>query len=222
MTVGPDVVLVFARAPERGRVKTRLAAAIGDTAALAAYRALGRRVVRALAPLGDAVVLVATPDDADPALRRWLGARCRVEPQGEGDLGARMARAVARHLAPGAGAERVVVVGTDCPDVDAAVVRDALARLDAHDVVFGPAADGGYYLVGVRRAAADRARAALFADVPWSCAETLAVSLARAASAGLSVALLPVRHDVDTAADWHAWRARPRRRVHLPAQPPPP
>ncbi len=209
-----DAILVFARAPERGRVKTRLAASLGDRAALAIYRALGRRVVRALAPLGDAVAIVGTPDDAAPALRTWLGARLAVEPQGDGDLGARMRRAVARQL--DRGAERVVVVGTDCPEVDATVVADALARLASHDVVFGPAADGGYYLVGVRRGAADRALAALFEDVPWSCAETLRVSLAQAAAAGLAVALLPVLHDVDTAADWHAWRARSRGTNVLP------
>jgi rSAM/selenodomain-associated transferase 1 len=174
-------------------------------------------VLRALAPLVDAttrVVVVGTPDDGAPALHRWLGARWPVEPQGDGDLGARMRRAVARHLDAGAG--RVVVVGTDCPEVDARVVRGALARLDAHDAVFGPAADGGYYLVGVRRAAAGRALGALFDEVPWSAAETLAVSLARAGSAGLSVALLPELCDVDTAADWHAWRARRRARTPHP------
>lgn len=216
-----DVLVIFARAPERGRVKTRLAAAVGDDAALACYRALGAAVVRAVRPPRDGgvpawrTVVAHTPADAAPALRAWLapaGGALAYEPQADGDLGARMRAAVERAVE--AGAARVVVIGTDCPDVDATVVGEALAALDdpdapgGADVVLGPALDGGYYLVGVRAPAA-RACTALFEQVPWSASDTLAVTLARAAAAGLRVAQLAPRRDVDTVDDWRWWRARP-------------
>jgi rSAM/selenodomain-associated transferase 1 len=203
-------VVVFARAPELGRVKTRLAATLGDVEALAVYRELGARVMRAIDPRDAGprgygmpwrVVIACTPDGGAEAVRAWLGDRWPVRPQGTGDLGVRMATALADRFV--AGADRVVVIGTDCPDVDAGVLADAFTRLHDHDAVLGPASDGGYYLIGMRRPLP-----ALFAGVPWSSPDTLRVTLARAAEHAVSVALLHELHDVDTAADLAAWRAR--------------
>ena len=197
-------LVVFARAPTPGAVKTRLAADLGDAAALRIYRELGARAVAAACAVPDCVLSIAfTPAAGAEAVREWLGPDVRLRPQADGDLGARMAAAVADALA--AGAERVVVVGTDCPDLDAATIESGFDRLDAHDVVLGPAADGGYYLIGLRRLHRE-----LFEGVPWSAADTLERTLERAADAGLRVALLDVKRDIDTAADWAAWvAARP-------------
>ena len=204
-TPGARALVVFARAPEPGRVKTRLAAAVGEAAALACYRALGERVVRAVAGAAAWRTVVAfTPPAGRDATAAWLGAAADYEPQCDGDLGARMAHAVARREREGA--SRIAVIGTDCPDVDAAVVADALARLDGADVVLGPALDGGYYLIALRAPAA-RARA-LFEDVPWSSPDTLAVTLRRAEAAGLTVSLLAPLRDVDTVEDLEAWERR--------------
>jgi uncharacterized protein len=198
-------LVVFARAPELGRVKTRLAAAIGDAAALACYRELGERVTRAVATLRDCRTVVAfTPREGRGATVAWLGEALAYEPQCDGDLGDRMADAVARHEREGA--SRIVVVGTDCPDVDAAVVEEAFARLDDADVVLGPALDGGYYLIALRAPVA-RARR-LFEEVPWSAPDTLAVTLQRAEEAGVRVTLLAPLRDVDTVEDLEAWRSR--------------
>ena len=195
-------LVVFARAPELGRVKTRLAAEVGAAAALAAYETLGARVVRAVRGVPACELVVAfTPRDRRARLQAWLGDGLAYEPQDDGDLGARMAAAIARRRA--AGAAKVVVIGTDCPDVTAATVEEAFTRLDAADVVLGPALDGGYYLVGVRRPTPE-----LFAGVPWSAPDTLAVTLERAQGAGLTVALLAPLRDIDTAADWAAWVGR--------------
>lgn len=217
MTLSPvhRALVLFARVPERGRVKTRLAATIGEDAALDAYRRLGACVAESLAAStsdevqGDGweVVIACTPDDGEPAIRDWLGGSWRVVGQGAGDLGERMAAAIGGRLTEGAG--RVVVVGTDCPSLDRTLVAEAFARLDTCDAVFGPASDGGYYLVGVRGEAARRALPALFAGVPWSTSDTLRASLARAAAHGVSTALLAERRDVDTAADWEAWLGAP-------------
>lgn len=206
LSIGSCALVVFARAPQHGRVKTRLAATLGDDAALAIYRDLGARVMHAVTPLAAQCTLMVagTPDDAEHALRRWLADDLRFDPQGEGDLGARMASAIHRRLA--SGAARVVVIGTDCPDISAAVVHDAFERLLRHDAVLGPASDGGYYLVGVRRENAVATLHALFTDIPWSSPRTLAVTLERAAEQGVSVARLRELRDIDTAEDWRAWR----------------
>jgi rSAM/selenodomain-associated transferase 1 len=196
--------VIFARAPRLGAVKTRLAADVGAAAALAAYRALGARVVGAVHDLPACDVVVAfTPADGREELEAWLPGSVVYEPQVGGDLGARMAGAIARRHA--AGATRVVVIGTDCPGVDAGVVEAAFARLDTADVVLGPALDGGYYLVGVRRPTPE-----IFMEVPWSAPDTLAVTIERARAAGLTVALLDPLRDIDTGADWAAWRAGER------------
>ncbi|MGE5232286.1 MAG: TIGR04282 family arsenosugar biosynthesis glycosyltransferase [Deltaproteobacteria bacterium] len=194
-------LVVFARAPEPGRVKTRLAREIGEAAALEAYRELGTAVMGAVGVLRDCEVVVAyTPAEREGLVRGWLGSVPGYEPQPEGDLGARMLGAIARRCA--AGAERVLVIGTDCPDLDARLLETAFARLGRADAVLGPAADGGYYLVGMKRPIPE-----LFREIPWSTPATLSATLARAAGAGVSVALLEERRDVDTAEDWRAWRA---------------
>lgn len=194
-------LVVFARAPEIGRVKTRLAADVGTERALTIYRELGGRVLEGVRGLPDCELVVAyTPEGGGETVREWLGGDVRLEPQSGDDLGARMLAAITQRTREGA--ERVVVIGTDCPSVDGDVVEHAFARLDSADVVLGPATDGGYYLIGMTRP-----RPEIFRDVPWSSPETLAITLERAEAHGLSVALLEERRDIDTIEDWRAWRA---------------
>ena len=106
------------------------------------------------------------------------------------------------------GASRVAVIGTDCPELDRGVIEAAMKLLDAHDVVFGPASDGGYFLVAIHGRAAGTALQALFTYIPWSSPTTLAASISRASSAGLSIAQLDTLPDIDTAEDWLAWQER--------------
>lgn len=222
-------LIVFARAPELGLVKTRLAATIGDEEALTIYTELGSLVVEQTASGRWTRTIAFTPDVAEGPARSWLagtgssgraarGANTqerdlsgspsmahalRFRPQGSGDLGERMARAIRAEVHEGA--DRVVVIGTDCPDVDALVIERAFSALDDADVVYGPAADGGYYLVGV---AGDHP--ALFEHITWSDPHVLAVSLERAAAAGLRVHLLEELRDIDREEDLIAWRERER------------
>lgn len=183
-------------------MKTRLAAELGDHAALEIYRELGARVIDAARRASGCRVTVAfTPSHAGEATRLWLRDGVDYEPQAEGDLGARLAAAIDARL--GAGAERVVVIGTDCPEANERVIDTAFAALDDADVVIGPAVDGGYYLIGMRRLHVE-----LFVGIPWSSEKTLQRSLEAARSSGLRVSLLPELADVDTAADWHWWLTR--------------
>ena len=201
MATAPHALIIFARAPELGQVKTRLAAGLGDGAALDIYRRLADRVISAVRASDSYSVTVAyTPASAELVMREWLGPSTVLRPQASGDLGARMASAVGDALA--SGAERVVVIGTDCPDLDARVIETAFRHLASSDAVLGPATDGGYYLIGMSRVHTE-----LFGGIPWSALDTLRVTLDRARASGISIALLDERRDIDTADDWRAWVA---------------
>lgn len=193
-------IIVFARVPELGRVKTRLAAGSGDETALQIYRWLGRRTVDAALGVMNCRTTVYHTPAANEIIREWLGDGMALSVQAEGDLGRRLALAIADVAA--SRASPVVVVGTDCPDLSTEVIESAFARLSGVDVVLGPACDGGYYLIGVREP-----HPALLHGIPWSTGETLSATLASAAAAGLRVSLLGERLDIDTAADWAAWCA---------------
>gem|GEM_PF-51720 len=188
------MVLVFAKAPRPGEVKTRLAADLGPEEAARIYRQMGRQVVDQLRDGPFRLRVCHTPADAEAEMRAWLGEEgLEYRPQSSGDLGRRMDRASQEALRE---TGRVCIVGTDAPDVDAPLVRDALAHLEDHDVVFGPARDGGYYLVALRRPAPT-----LFQGIPWSTDRVLEESLAAAARSNLSVSTLPMLSDVDRVED---------------------
>ncbi len=185
-----DTLILFARAPRLGRVKRRLAAGVGPVAALRFHRGQLARLVRLMR--GERrwrTVLAVTPD------RAFLRASLPQLPQGRGDLGARMQRALGRY-------RRAVLVGCDIPGVQPPDIAAAFRTLGWADAVFGPAEDGGFWLVGLGPRRPERP----FAGVRWSCAETLADTLANCA--GYRVALLRRLRDVDTVDDLRALTLR--------------
>ena len=197
----PEQLLVFARHPALGQVKTRLAHRVGPQEALRVYRELlahtraaadGVDVAKTLWLAGEPLATGSEFDD-------WAGFEQR--PQPAGDLGQRMHHAFAAAFA--AGATAVVIVGTDCPELTPAHLRAAFQLLATHAVVVGPALDGGYYLLGMKLLHPD-----FFSNKPWSTDAVLAATLADANRLGLSVAQLAVLSDVDTAEDLAAWRER--------------
>jgi len=196
----PPALIVFAKAPAPGRVKTRLAAGLGPERAAELYAAFVWDPCEGLADAGWAPVVAADPDPRD-AFFQDLAAKLglRVEPQGTGDLGARMAAALRRHLE--AGAERALLIGSDLPTLPPGHLADAARSLtEASPLVLGPATDGGYWLVGAHRGALSdwpRVVERLFTGIPWSEADVLHRTLARAK--GLQVALAPAWYDVDDA-----------------------
>lgn len=187
-------LILFLKAPRPGFVKTRLASALGPEAACAAHRRLLEELLPRLANLPE-VELRFAPDDARPEIAPWLRPGWTAVPQGSGDLGARLTRATREAFA--AGAARVVVIGSDCPRVTADDIQSAWAALGEHDVVLGPAKDGGYWLVALRRP-----EPRLFEDITWSTGAVLAQTQTQARAAGLSVKLLRELSDVDTPEDW--------------------
>lgn len=191
----PTAVLVFVRAPVAGRVKTRLAAAIGAEAALGVYRRLAEHAVAQALSLAETSVRVHfTPADAGDAVRGWLGAGPAYLPQSEGDLGERMRAAFEAAFAAGFG--RVVIIGSDLPDLSAGLLRRAVGMLGGNDVVLGPARDGGYYLLGMRRMIGS-----VFAGIAWSTDEVLARTVEKLRAEGIEPAMLEMLADVDEAGD---------------------
>ncbi|MBD2767438.1 TIGR04282 family arsenosugar biosynthesis glycosyltransferase [Hymenobacter sp. BT664] len=195
-------LLVFARHPVLGQVKTRLAHAVGPEEALRVYHELLGRTRAAAEGLAVAKTLwLAGEPVADAAFEGWPGYEQR--PQPAGDLGERMHQAFAAAFA--AGATAAVIVGTDCPDLTTGHLSAAFHHLAQHDVVVGPALDGGYYLLGLRALVPD-----FFVDKAWSTSAVLAATLADADRLGLRVAHLPTLSDVDTVHDLTAWQGRLR------------
>lgn len=206
------IIVVFAKPPVPGLVKTRLVppltpeeaaefhlAALDDVLA-AAERAAPGRVELHVA--GDAAALQRFRE-------RHPGLSLRHQTGDE--LGDRLAHALAGSFERGAA--RALIVGSDHPTLPAENLVEAFTRLRHADVTFGPSRDGGYYLVGMRRRCWPAARP-LFEDIPWSTSRVLETSLERARSLGLKVALLPEWYDVDQADDLDRLRrdARPESR----------
>ena len=190
-------LVVFARTPRLGAVKTRLAADIGAVAATAFYRRTLETVTRRLGG-GTArwrCWLAVTPD-RDVGLPLWPAGWTRI-PQGPGDLGTRMMRPMVV-LPPGP----VVIVGTDVPAIGPGHMVRAFAALGRHDAVFGPAEDGGYWLVGLRR----RPRVPdIFSGVRWSSQHALADTMANLPE-GAGAAMLDTLADIDDGAAFARWR----------------
>lgn len=184
-------VVVFGREPVPGLVKSRLAATLGPERAAAVYALLLDHALGEATRSGLEVVLALAGPPSGPWVRRLQQPVVR---QRGVDLGARMAAAFAGRFA--AGAERVVLVGSDCPGVGAAHVREAAAALAAAPVVLGPAADGGYWLVAQRRPGLD-----LFTGIPWSASGTLAATRRRLEDLGASWLELEALSDIDTEED---------------------
>jgi rSAM/selenodomain-associated transferase 1 len=187
-------LIIFLKAPRPGLVKTRLAKTMGMEAACAAY---GKMVTTLLANVSSlsGVQLRFAPDDAEGEIQPWLKAGWQSQAQGEGGLGQRLCRAFAD--AHSAGAKRVVIIGSDCPEVNAADIREAWAELKHNDVVVGPATDGGYWLIGLRQP-----QPQLFQGIRWSSETVLAETLERARSSHLRIQVLRILADVDTEKDW--------------------
>ncbi len=199
------VVVLMLKAPRLGQVKTRLGSALGEPAALGIYRQLVERQVAAL-PKGWRAAVYFAPADAEEEMKAWLANRhpaLRFVAQVPGDLGLRLGAAVAAEFFRGA--EGLLVIGGDCPDLDGATLASAADALGSCDVVLGPARDGGYYLIGLKES-----RPELFSGIPWSTPMVFKQTREIAHASRLSVTLLPVLEDVDD------WESLARARLRLP------
>lgn len=189
------VLVVFARNPELGRVKSRLAKDVGAEAAARVYRILAEGVWRETAPRGFARWLFFTPAGEEALVRGWLaGADCYLPQPDAEDLGLRLGFAF--DAAFRSGADKVVVVGTDIPELTGVLIERAFQALEGHSAVLGPSRDGGFWLLGLR--APGRAS---FEGIEWGTSKAGEGMLVSLRNAGHSVAKLPMLTDVDTVQD---------------------
>ncbi len=190
----PQTLIIMLKLPRPGRVKTRLGRDIGMVAAAWWFRHQSGALIRRLRDPRWRIVLAVAPDVEGLTSRCWPGDLMRMA-QGRGDIGQRMIRAL-RFVPVG----RVCLVGADIPGMTRAHVDRAFAALGGKDVVFGPAVDGGFWLVGVRHGCG--VPKGMFEGVRWSGPDTLKDSLA--ALRGKRVALADRLADVDTGVDLRA------------------
>ncbi len=184
-------LVIMVKEPHPGRVKTRLGRDIGLVGAAWWFRHQTRRLIRRIRDPRWQIVLAVSPDREGLTSRVWPADLMRV-PQGRGDLGDRMARML-RGMPPGP----VCLIGADIPDVSPAHIARAFAALGDHDAVFGPAPDGGYWLIGAKHGST--LPKGLFHDVRWSTEHALDDTLATLPN--LRVAMIDTLLDVDTVAD---------------------
>jgi rSAM/selenodomain-associated transferase 1 len=198
-------LIIFAREPLLGRVKTRLAASIGDQAAAELYETMLQDVLKTARQLSDVETVVFWACEDASLLRLAEKYRCNSRLQSPGDLGQRMQAAFEEMSANGC--DVCCIVGSDAPDLPISYILETYQLLAGQqtDVVFGPCRDGGYYLLGLRQVWSK-----LFTNIPWSSAVVLEQSLTAARDSGLSTALLPEWQDIDTLEDLHAFQERNR------------
>ncbi len=192
-----NALIVFTRLPQPGTAKTRLIPTLGAEGAADLQRRMTMQTVgrawAACAARPDMRLIIAHEGGTAREMRGWLGPLC-FQKQSQGDLGARLTHAMM--VAHAQGARKLAIIGTDCPDLNEEHLLAAFTMLDEHDVVLGPAHDGGYYLIGMREP-----QPCLFEAIPWSTADVFAVTRQRASEAGLSLGVLPALADVDEPAD---------------------
>lgn len=196
-----EQLIVFTRFPVAGRTKTRLIPVLGPEGAANLQRRLIEQtvaMVRVLAGLRNILPVIEYCDGDLAQMRQWLDPHrfFTFRSQANGDLGLRMHEATTRAFSQGAG--RTVLIGTDIPGLSAGLLVQAFDLLAEHDLVLGPALDGGYYLIGLTRP-----QPPLFYGLNWSTGKVLSETLARAAALTLTVAQLEPLNDVDRPEDLH-------------------
>lgn len=187
-----SLLLLFVRNPVPGKVKTRLAASIGTEKALEVYRALLTHTRDITRPLQQDKVVYFSEAPSEPCF--WQTGQYGQQIQQPGDLGEKMAGAFRFGFEQGYG--RVGIIGSDCYELTTGILQQGFALLQNHDLVAGPAADGGYYFLGLKRMVPE-----LFAGKAWSSSSVLQDTLADASRLGLSCTLLPTLTDVDEVQD---------------------
>lgn len=192
-------LIIFFKAPQIGRVKTRLAEKIGVTAALQAYESIWQVLAGNLLGV-EGVEVRFSPAEAFELVHELLPPRWAARAQKGNDLGERLANALREAFAEGS--RKVVIIGSDCPYVREDHIREASRLLEENDLVVGPALDGGYWLIGMKAL-----RTELFENVPWSTNQVLNATLKCARDLALRVKLLEELEDIDTFEAWNRFSA---------------
>ena len=192
-----NLLMVFVKYPAPGAVKQRLAQHLGTDRAAEIYKKIAETIVQKVTPASSEDYILEiyfSPQEDEKLVRQWLAENEYFSPQQGSDLGARMNNAFQHAFA--AGYTKALLIGSDCPDISRTIVSRGFMLLDTHDIVLGPAHDGGYYLIGLRRP-----DPGLFYGVDWGTGRVLQQTLDKINAANLAVALLPELRDIDRIED---------------------
>lgn len=185
-------MIVFARAPIAGHVKTRLAATLDTAIVVGLYRNFVKDITEKITAAGHDLKIFYDPPGTEPVMRDWLGNEHAFLLQNGTDLGQKMKNAFETIFKNGF--DRAVLMGTDMPDLPEEIISDAMTELETHDAVIGPAVDGGYYLIGFR---AGTFWPAVFEDKPWGTSAVYQTTMDDFTTADMNVHQLPKWRDVD-------------------------
>lgn len=195
-------LIVFTRYPEAGQTKTRLIPALGAEGAAALHCQMAEHTLTQVRKLRSnhrlCVEVWFRGDKEQSKMQDWLGSDLVYQLQSNGELGSRMVQALSGAFQDGM--ESVVIIGTDCPGLNAELMGKAFHQLLGHDLVLGPAIDGGYYLIGLRRFIPE-----LFSGISWGTAKVLQQTVEIAKKLDLSIAYLSPLADVDRPEDLLVW-----------------
>ncbi|HEY9162341.1 MAG TPA: TIGR04283 family arsenosugar biosynthesis glycosyltransferase [Desulfomonilia bacterium] len=195
-----NLLIIFSRCPVPGKVKTRLIPLLGPDGAARLQRDMAAWLIKRLEPLlPDVNVRVYTDACGSCGIQSIFSPDLQVRIQVPGDIGRKMSAAFSEAFDEGF--ERVVLIGSDCPFITPDNIRHSFLKLEACDCVLGPAYDGGYYLIGLKRLCPD-----IFKDISWGGDTVLEQSLMKAHAHGMSTALLERLHDIDRPQDVELWK----------------
>ena len=203
MTTTNTTVLFFVKAPHPGRVKTRIAESMGPAKAAGLYRCFVLDMMETLARVGVNLTICYTPSEASEEIRAWFGNRFSLEAQAGNNLGERMANAF--RSAFRRGTKKVLCIGSDIPELSETMITEGFQLLNDHDAVFGPALDGGYYLIGFRH---DTFHPEIFRGIRWGSRQVLLETKERCLASGLKTSTLPILSDMDTLEDLRTFMKR--------------
>ena len=188
--------LVFVKAPEKGKVKTRLSKIIGNEIALNVYKRFALDLIETLKNIECNITICYHPSHAKSCITRWLGNSYTFFAQKGNNIGKRMANAFIRSFSKGF--HRVILVGVDIPDLTEKIIDEAFSGLQKYPAVIGPAIDGGYYLIGFN---ADTFIPDVFEDIPWGTDRVHEKTLTVFDKKRIQVHMLPIWRDIDTYED---------------------
>ncbi|WP_341730482.1 TIGR04282 family arsenosugar biosynthesis glycosyltransferase [Microcoleus sp. EPA2] len=192
-----EQLIIFTRYPAPGQAKTRLIPVLGKEGAANLHRLMTQRTIARALSLQNSRQLsveIHYTGSSQQLMEDWLGTEIIYHQQSEGDLGARMLAAFQKSF--NFGIEKVVIIGTDCPQLKEQMLAKAFDALNDKDLVLGPAKDGGYYLIGLRCLIPE-----LFDGIHWGSSEVFAKTLAISQNLGLNIGVLPTLVDIDRPED---------------------
>jgi uncharacterized protein len=195
-------LIVFTRYPKPGKTKTRMIPILGKEGAATLQRQMTEHTLKHAIQLQQILSISITiyfVSGDEQLMQNWLGNKFSYQRQREGDLGQRMQGAFEEAFR--SQMSKVIIIGTDCPELDRNILADAFDALDRHNLVLGPAVDGGYYLIGLNRFIPE-----LFQGIHWGTAEVFAQTQNIARQLGLNVYNLPALNDIDRPEDLSIWQ----------------